>query len=56
MLYKRENTPVVPREKGRKNEPTSLDISVERPEMIMDKIHMTSVLISQNWMAKHIGM
>ena len=33
MLYKRENTPVVPREKGRKNEPTSLDISFERPEI-----------------------
>ena len=33
MLYERENTPMVPREEGRKSEPTRLHISVKGPEI-----------------------
>ena len=33
MLNKRENTPMVPLEEGRRSEPTRLDISVEGPEI-----------------------
>ena len=45
---------MVPLEEGRRSEPTRLDISVEGPEYIVDKIRRIAILVLQNWMEKHM--
>ena len=57
ILNRRDNTPVVPREKVQKSELARLYIQLKEQKQIIDKIHRTSILVLQNWMEKHkIGM
>ena len=54
MLNKRENTPMVPLEEGRRSEPTRLDISVEGPEIYSGQDSQDSDFSITNWMEKHM--